>query len=69
MTRNAIKGAKTLLSQRTASEVVRKDLQARMDALTGNASRDGDGGAQAPKEEKKDWLAVLAQRLEARSLQ
>lgn len=51
------------------SDAVRKDLQARMDALSGNASQGAESDAQAPKEEKKDWLAVLAQRLEARSLQ
>lgn len=50
------------------SEAAKKDLQARMVTLTG-APQGGDGDAQASKEERKDWLAVLAQRLEARSLQ
>ncbi|SBV94120.1 conserved hypothetical protein [uncultured delta proteobacterium] len=51
-----------------SSEAVKKDLKARMDALAG-APQGGESDAQASKEEKKDWLAVLAQRLEARSLQ
>ena len=55
------------------SESDKKDLRARVDALSGSAPpAEGQGsetGVDAPKEEKKDWLAILARRLEARSLQ
>ncbi|MCC8193940.1 MAG: tetratricopeptide repeat protein [Deltaproteobacteria bacterium] len=51
------------------SDAVKKDLQTRIDALSGNTAQGGEGEVQASKEEKKDWLAILAQRLEARSLQ
>ncbi|CAK7013696.1 MAG: hypothetical protein DELT_02167 [Desulfovibrio sp.] len=57
----------------------KKALQHRIDVLSGNAADTGapaDSSAQSPgagvqdaQEEKKDWLAILAQRLEARSLQ
>ena len=51
------------------SDAARKDLQARIDALSGNQVQATGEDTQAPRDEKKDWLAVLAQRLEARSLQ
>jgi len=51
------------------SDAAKKDLQARIDALSGNEVQVTGDDSQAPKEEKKDWLAILAQRLEARSLQ
>ena len=51
------------------SDGEKNDLQARIDALSASPSQSGEGDAQTAKEEKKDWLAILAQRLEARSLQ
>lgn len=62
----------TELLAASGSDGERKDLQARIDALSGKALQtDGQGGdvAASAKEEKKNWLAILAQRLEARSLQ
>lgn len=54
----------------SGSEYDKKDLRARIDALSGSAAQPGGQGADASaKEERKDWLAILAQRLEARSLQ
>ncbi len=55
-----------------ASGPEKTELQKRMDVLSGNGAPASDqvgDGAQAAQEEKKDWLAILAQRLEARSLQ
>ena len=51
------------------SDVVQKDLQARINVLSGTQVQANNSDAHAAQEEKKDWLAVLAQRLEARSLQ
>jgi len=54
----------------SSSEAEKKDLQTRIDALSGSAAQtDGQSADASAKEEKKDWLAILAQRLEARSLQ
>ena len=51
------------------SDATRQDLQTRIDALSGNEVQTSGDSSQEPKDDKKDWLAVLAQRLEARSLQ
>ena len=57
-----------------SSEEEKKALQHRIDVLSGNAAEEPGGStpaasSQDAQEEKKDWLAILAQRLEARSLQ
>lgn len=57
-----------------ASEEEKKALQQRIDVLSGSATTESKGALEATRdqdaqEEKKDWLAILAQRLEARSLQ
>lgn len=61
------------LLEAARSESDKKDLQSRMDVLSGSAAEPRGPGAesdmQTSREEKKDWLAILAQRLEARSLQ
>lgn len=54
----------------SAGHEEKKELQARVNILSGKAAASGgDAQAQVLREEKKDWLAILAQRLEARSLQ
>lgn len=52
----------------------RHSLQRRIDVLSGNATENApesvkEAAPESTQEEKKDWLSVLAQRLEARSLQ
>ena len=55
------------------SDSDKNDLQTRVKSLSSNtppsAGQVNVEDASASKEEKKDWLAILAQRLEARSLQ
>ncbi|GHV54424.1 hypothetical protein FACS1894206_07180 [Deltaproteobacteria bacterium] len=55
-----------------ASVEEKAEIQARMDALSGDAALGDKGTGGTDKDspdDKKDWLAILAQRLEARSLQ
>lgn len=57
-----------------SSEEEKKALQHRVDVLSGNTAEEPQSSLEADQgqdaqEEKKDWLAILAQRLEARSLQ
>lgn len=64
----------TELIAAATTEKEKTELNARMDALSGkNVPSVAEGGAETAarpaQEEKKDWLALLAQRLEARSLQ
>ena len=59
---------------RVAPDAEKAELQARIDVLSGKAedgNQERGAAAQeaAAQDEKKDWLSILAQRLEARSLQ
>ena len=51
------------------SDALINDLQTRIDALSGNVTQASGSAVQTSREDKKDMLAILAQRLEARSLQ
>ena len=55
------------------SDSDKNDLQTRVNSLSSNTPQSAGQvnmeDASASKEEKKDWLTILAQRLEARSLQ
>lgn len=57
---------------KSAPETEKAELRTRIQTLSGKtAAGDGEGGTaeEGGREEKKDWLSILAQRLEARSLQ